>query len=888
MSLPPGVKKNRQRPAKSILSRADLLLIKDQCSDESLVELAATLGYQQQLTGQASGRATDGNKKTAAIKKRSSTPPPPNQAEQPFVDPAFYRIIQYQQLVPEDVSTELQTLARVPALDLHARHQGDAPLYTPLIAWAKLWPFLKAVLGQPRATARLDAQRLTAMLANQLPLQKLPYIKHNGWAQYCHLIVDYSAASAPFRQDYNQLRQYVSHWRGGAGELQIFIMQEGPQQGCRAAGQHSAPLKPYQLPAAELPVFILSDLGCFDPAAITRHHWLKLGQRFQAAGLRPVVLMPSQRALQDTALRQFYTLLCWDQARQLPTKMPCQSATLNAAIRAPAEGLEQLLIMLSVFIIVEPALLRALRNLLPVQQVDVDTEAMLWGHPDVVSNAVECAIKVEAIQGYRRQFKTLGRALQLAVGQLIQSHHGHLPDVIRFEEQATYFDLMADKHVGAPKLQQAVADYQQQIAATLYQRRDDLASAAGLTAFVHRHGLRQNASIWHSPWLRVAWALSHEKHLKQGPVSLPPGLSLGQVQAVTADTSQGLLYNIRQRGNRLVISAFAQPPGAYKEPAQPAVMASLYLAGHLLQVSQQEGQQLQSYAIELSPGQNTEIPLPATQQLTLSGADTAFTLAPFSKPGWAQSVGFDRNGLFATLVYEHIVQKFRWINPGNFMMGSPETELARVDNREQQHPVQITAGFWLADTACTQALWQAVMAENPSKFKGPQRPVEMISWDDSQQFLLQLNEQFENLLARLPTEAEWEYACRAGTQGPFSFGDNITSEQVNYDGNYPYGGGEKGDYRQETVAVKSMPANPWGLYEMHGNVWEWCADWYQEKYQQDNTINPTGPKAGQSRVLRGGSWLRLGEHARSANRSYSTPDLRDNNFGFRLALGHKL
>ena len=142
-------------------------------------------------------------------------------------------------------------------------------------------------------------------------------------------------------------------------------------------------------------------------------------------------------------------------------------------------------------------------------------------------------------------------------------------------------------------------------------------------------------------------------------------------------------------------------------------------------------------------------------------------------------------------------------------------------------------------------------------------------------------------MARLPTEAEWEYACRAGTQGAFSFGDNITPEQVNYDGNFPYTDGKKGVDRNETVPVKSLPANPWGLYEMHGNVWEWCEDWYQEKYQQDNTINPTGQKNSQSRVLRGGSWFDNGEHARSANRDYDTPDDRNSFIGFRLALGHK-
>ena len=107
--------------------------------------------------------------------------------------------------------------------------------------------------------------------------------------------------------------------------------------------------------------------------------------------------------------------------------------------------------------------------------------------------------------------------------------------------------------------------------------------------------------------------------------------------------------------------------------------------------------------------------------------------------------------------------------------------------------------------------------------------------------------------ARLPTEAEWEYACRAGTNTPFSFGDNITPEQVNYDGNYPYADGKKGLYREKTVPVKSLPANAWGLYEMHGNVWEWCQDWYGD-YPAEPVTNPEGSQAGVERVVRGGSW----------------------------------
>ena len=223
----------------------------------------------------------------------------------------------------------------------------------------------------------------------------------------------------------------------------------------------------------------------------------------------------------------------------------------------------------------------------------------------------------------------------------------------------------------------------------------------------------------------------------------------------------------------------------------------------------------------------------------------------------------------------------RWIKPGRFKMGSPKTEKERYED-ETQHEVILTEGFWLADTTCMQELWEAVMGDNPSKFKGPQRPVECVSWEDCQVFFQKINQFKPDLELCLPTEAQWEYACRAGTTTPFSFGENITPEQVNYNGEYPYAGGKKGMYRKQTVEVKSLPCNNWGLYQMHGNVWEWCADWYGEIVTYTG-VNPTGAASGEDRVCRGGSWFYDGRFARSADRSGSTPASRGDDHGFRFS-----
>ncbi|NCC53558.1 MAG: formylglycine-generating enzyme family protein [Spartobacteria bacterium] len=222
-----------------------------------------------------------------------------------------------------------------------------------------------------------------------------------------------------------------------------------------------------------------------------------------------------------------------------------------------------------------------------------------------------------------------------------------------------------------------------------------------------------------------------------------------------------------------------------------------------------------------------------------------------------------------------------YIEPGTFMMGSPKDE-AKRDKDETQHRVKLTEGFWIGKYEVTQEQWQRVMGSNPSQFKGTRNPVEQVSWEDSQEFIRKLNSRVTDGGFRLPTEAEWEYACRAGATTPFAFGDCLDTSDANYDGNYPMPGCSKGQYRKKTLSVGSLRANAWGFYDMHGNVWEWCQDWYGD-YPSGNVTNPSGPGSGEDRVLRGGSWYSYAWHCRSADRSRYAPGSRDDTLGLRLA-----
>ena len=219
---------------------------------------------------------------------------------------------------------------------------------------------------------------------------------------------------------------------------------------------------------------------------------------------------------------------------------------------------------------------------------------------------------------------------------------------------------------------------------------------------------------------------------------------------------------------------------------------------------------------------------------------------------------------------------------GTFMMGSPEGEAERDQEESPQHQVKVSA-FFMGKYEITQAQYQAIMGNNPSNFKGEKRPVEQVSWDDAVEFCKKLSQRTGKTY-RLPSEAEWEYACRAGTKTPFYFGETITTDLVNYNGDYPYGSAPKGEYRQQTTNVGKFPPNSFGLYDMHGNVWEWCQDVYNDNYQgapEDGSAWLTS-KDNNIKLLRGGSWYSNAWYCRSANRNRYARALRNINVGFRV------
>ncbi|KGN80028.1 hypothetical protein HW49_05670 [Porphyromonadaceae bacterium COT-184 OH4590] len=228
--------------------------------------------------------------------------------------------------------------------------------------------------------------------------------------------------------------------------------------------------------------------------------------------------------------------------------------------------------------------------------------------------------------------------------------------------------------------------------------------------------------------------------------------------------------------------------------------------------------------------------------------------------------------------------KFEFVDipAGDFFMGSPENEVDRAVS-ETKHKV-ILDGFYMSKYEVTQAQWKAVMETDttPSFFKGDNLPVEMVNYEEVHNFIAKLNS-VTGKNYRLPTEAEWEYACRAGTSTPFNTGNTITVQQANFDGTEPYNGAPVGEFREKSLPVGSFAPNAWGLYDMHGNIWEWCSDWYSNEYYNNSPEkNPQGPDRGYARIVRGGSWDEYAKQCRSAYRSAEDPKLRFISLGFRL------
>jgi formylglycine-generating enzyme required for sulfatase activity len=933
---------------RAAVGRADLLRVYAEHGEQALELAALALGYGRQQAMDTIP-CTAATATASGVRATIISGPPPLPERPPTLPAArFFHVTEHLQSdPPPGAGPEAPDwLARARALaDDTCPAPGSVrfPARQPLTRWSRLWPFLRSALGQTVASRQPDLPRLLDRLTRGEVLRAIPMLRRHGWSPRIAILSDHSRQTVPFHGDFSALNHAIERRHGKLGlERYILHGEPGTQPQVRKP-LHSATQR-WQLRAATTPLLILSDLGLIDGAPETLRGWQQFGGRLRSAGCPALVLCPVPARLHPASLQRYFEIVEWDRHSPLRRSLTQVASDAGATGGQAEHSADKLLSLLAPAVLVEPTLLRAIRHLLPAREADVLAEALAWQHPDVQSGALGFQFAgAAAIEKYQRKFAELPPPQQEAAVRLIVTHHAGLPESVRLGELATSQRLAP--HCALARDARLVERWQHDIARTALEHPD----SAALQQWLNRHIGRQTGAMFaDNEALAALWALAQRQRLTEGEVlELPPGVQQQEVAFFLRPepARHPVRCRLRQRGQELRLEVLTDgTDGTAADNASPYAELTLVDGGVFVRVTQlgeaasdgsnteaSAGAPLRYIAAESLPQTIARLG-PDIERVELRSEHLELSISALTRPAWAKAIGrdarglfaevdwleqrcrldwqppqpgqteqseqrgqsgrwtseqplgVDRYGLFAEIAVAGVSQRFRWMAPGHFLMGSPPEEPEREDD-EVQHEVRLSRGFWLADTTCTQALWQAVTGANPSEFQDDVRnPVENVSWNDVQTFLSELNRRVPGLQARLPSEAEWEYACRAGTTTPFSFGDKITPEQVNYNGNQPYAGAEKGLYRQKTMPVGSLPANPWGLYEMHGNVWEWCADWYGD-YPSTPQVDPTGPQTGDSRVLRGGSWFYLGGFARCAFRFGYVPDDRGRHIGFRFAPG---
>ena len=734
------------------------------------------------------------------------------------------------------------------------------PKFQPLASWSELAPRLRKVLCGNSEGRAVDLPLTVRLISQGRLLERFPRERRRRWGPTMMLIEDDSRRLIPYRADRCVVREVI---------LRLL-----PDHSLYRALMDEYHEKPEPLDGCDWPpppgsqVLALGDLGCLaKQGERQRQCWLDIGQELREGDCHAIALFPAPLSRCTPDLAAVWRIVPWERQR------PEDGYSLER--RA-----ERLLRLVSPAARIEPGLLRSVRLLLPESQADAGTESDVWQHSALSCNSAVAASLIP------EQARTLRLALASAMkagglgrlASLIKAWHGHLPEEIWFDELLN----LAPDAFDTQELRDDQEDAQSYFAAFCDDNpvSADLAMPACDRAWLSRVKARSTGYLWQDR--KVGLRLAELALAVDPQAAYLPGIG---VRDIPHRDQPERVVRVSQIGEEL---AFDQ-----EQSAAGSFLAELSTRNGLIEIAPQTGSVFETASVSNNFWETGEPPSWASDW----GWDEYGAWVEFSVTAKAQEIHDDSSYLNdddsssqydRNIGYEKqvkITQKMRWIEPGSFLMGSPKTEAERYDDEGPQHEVNLQQGYWLFDTACTQALWQAVMGKNPSHFKDDNKPVEQVSWNDAQQFIRALNQCLPGLELSLPSEAQWEYACRAGATTPFSFGGNITPEQVNYNGEYPYAGGKQGLYRQETVPVKSLPANPWGLYEMHGNVREWVRDAWHDSYQGAPTDGGVweSADAGAGRVLRGGSWGHNARNCRSASRNRFSAVNRHYSIGFRCA-----
>jgi len=720
-----------------------------------------------------------------------------------------------------------------------------------LTPWQKIWPVLHSIFSEDKKTKRLDENKIIKKAIKQQPLKKIPWQKKTFWPQQIVLVADFSPHLAPYFKDYFAVAKKMQDWF--KDRLHLVICTDSEDQSFIYRDQR---YDEFPIQGENLYILYLGDLGFLDRQGIRSARYYFLGQTLFRRNARIEALLTVNPRDFDPSLSRYYNFYHWDSTLITPAR------AIQTKTHVSLQQTKDLLSALSLAFEVTPAMVRRMRIHLGFT---VSVEGLVFQEGALQGN----------ILSYQWASEEIRKTYNDKLDELVVSQDGRdeLWEIIEVFESRLPIELQIEQRhkIGRPLIKEQKDFLWNLVKSSNQETLNE--SEEMVFGWIERMAARSGKEIWQDGVAELYYCYWKKKQ----PKCIPDGIDLTKMPEYIGEPEDYQAVSIRLEQGKLFFSTKGKTQNTISE--FPVFMAK---STSEIVVISSGCNEIKKETLPL----NGVITLPddLNKIIIHTGKESHETRAMICPP-WASAIGRDRYGLFTEITVKDVRFVMRWMPPGNFMMGSPEDEPERYSDEGPQHSVKIKEGFWLAETACTQELWTAVMGNNPSRFKDDlQNPVERVDREEILVFMETINSFVPDLSVLLPSEAQWEYGCRAGTTTPFWFGDQLSVEKANYDGEEPYNDGLKGESRGKTVPVKSFERNPWGLYQMHGNVWELCQDFWHDSYDgapDDGRVWEGGDK--RIFVYRGGSWISDGRNLRSACRRHWL--IANVHYGFRLALG---
>ncbi len=708
--------------------------------------------------------------------------------------------------------------------------------FQPLAARNYLLTKLRAIAPTRSSASQLDIPKAVDRISRGEFLTSVPRKHRRVWGQNICVIQDRARRLVPYWLDEDQVTQIVAEVYPECN-IEVARLHDGHSQPEYCFPTSLVGLD-WQPPASGTLVLALTDLGALERDDKEHHEriWLSIGDLLRENGNPAIVLLPSHTNTLPDSLQQRWRPIHWQPS--------CQ----QTGSEAMDLKLDRLLQFLAPCIRLEPQLLRAVRLLTREFQSNPELESLIWQHPLLNSqHSVAGPVNPAVRESLLATFANLDKGLRRRILETLLTARQSLHPAVHFEELVS-LDEDSRGIVNAELLELAEAYY-----CSLAEAGDDQLNA-GILAWIDRCARRLPKKSRLPARLSQAM-LNLVKKTQISDISDAPRWMVDAIRTAAKAKSE---IRLSQRGGALILSR----PHAELVPETHQEIMQTKSGGSLLGVVRCWEPVVWIHESE------PDVEQPNEAQFWTTG----------KQPSWVHCYGTDRHGPWCSFRVKDVEQKLRWIPPGEFLMGSPKTENGREQNEGPQHRVIFKNGFWIFDTPCTQSLWFAVTGESPSKFKGNHRPVESIAWAEAISFSTDLRKHVDGLNLTLPSEAQWEYACRGVDSMPDDSRYGALDEVAWYSGN---SGGQTHDVGQKK-------ANSFGLYDTLGNVLEWCGDDAFRQYGRAAQTDPFYSKKGESndKIVRGSDWSGYPRTTRAAYRGSRSATIRSSRVGFRLIGGN--